>query len=300
MTPTRDGGYGVPEAMLARILDNSPVAIAVHDADDRILYVNPWFLDLYGYESAEILGRRHSELFPPEARGEDREKLYASIRSFGFWRGEDVRLRKDGTTFPSSTSITEQRDASGAVVAWSDVSRDVSGSKRMQEELTRLATTDSLTGASNRRVFMEGGREEIYRARRYGRAMSVLMLDLDHFKRVNDHYGHAAGDAVLVSLANVCRQQFRTSDLFARLGGEEFAVIMPETPSRVAADVAQRLLARMAVNEVVTERGPVRVTVSVGVATLCAADEGIDDVLKRADEALYRAKDAGRNRVVVG
>ncbi len=291
--------FGVPDVLLARILDNSPVAIAVHDADGRVLYVNPWFLDLYGYERAEVVGGPHEALFPEEARGAERERLYSTVRSFGFWRGEDVRRRKDGSTFPSSTSITELRDDGGAVVAWSDVSRDISGSKRMQEELKRLATTDSLTGAYNRRVFMENGREEIYRARRYQRTMSVAMLDLDHFKRVNDHYGHAAGDAVLVTLAAVCRQELRNSDLFARLGGEEFAVIMPETPTRIAADVAARLMTRMGGTEVATESGAVRVTVSVGVATLCASDDGIDDVLRRADQALYRAKEAGRNRVEV-
>lgn len=299
LSSSNQESFRVPESMLARILDNSPVAIAVHDADDRVVYVNPWFLQLYGYEPDEILGRSHATLFPPEARGDERERLYSSIRSFGFWRGEDLRVRKDGTTFPSSTSITEQRDAEGNTVAWSDVSRDISGSKRMQEELKRLATTDSLTGAANRRVFMEAGAEEIYRARRYRRVMSVLMLDLDFFKRVNDHYGHAAGDAVLVALAGVCRQELRASDLFARLGGEEFAVLMPEAPTRVASDVATRLLARMAAGEVQTEKGPVRVTVSLGVATLCEADESIDDVLKRADAALYRAKEAGRNRVMV-
>jgi PAS domain S-box-containing protein len=91
---------GVTDAMLAGILHNSPVAIAVHDADDRIVYVNPWFLQLYGYEPDEILGRSHADLFLPEARGDERERLYSSIRSFGFWRGEDLRVRKDGTTFP--------------------------------------------------------------------------------------------------------------------------------------------------------------------------------------------------------
>jgi diguanylate cyclase (GGDEF)-like protein/PAS domain S-box-containing protein len=293
------GRFDVPDALLARILDNSPVAIVVHDVEGRIRYVNPWFLTLYGYTRDEVLGSDHSRLFPQEARGAERARLYAEIARTGFWRGEDQRQRKDGARFPSSTSITELRDGAGRAVAWSDVSRDVSGRKRMEEELTRLATTDSLTGAANRRVFMDSGAEEAYRARRYNRPLSVLMLDLDHFKRVNDRFGHPTGDEVLVAVTQACRQELRASDLFARLGGEEFAVLMPETELRVARDVGARLLERVEALEVPAEGGPVRVTVSVGVACLRPGDDGVEEVLKRADKALYAAKDAGRNRVVV-
>ncbi|MCW2248088.1 diguanylate cyclase (GGDEF)-like protein [Azospirillum fermentarium] len=170
---------------------------------------------------------------------------------------------------------------------------------QMQQELVRLATTDGLTGALNRRHFLECANDEVARSRRAGRPLSVLMLDIDHFKQINDTFGHPAGDEAIRTNVRTTRQIVRGCDVLGRLGGEEFAVMLPDTARDGALVVAERLRRSMAVTAVAPAGvKPFNYTVSIGVAWLGADDHGIDSVLARADEALYRAKRGGRNRVV--
>jgi diguanylate cyclase (GGDEF)-like protein len=168
----------------------------------------------------------------------------------------------------------------------------------LARRLRELATIDGLTGAFNRRAFMRLAEQELGVARRYGRPLSVMMLDADHFKKVNDTHGHDAGDAVLRALAATCRKQLRDVDLFGRLGGEEFAIVLPETPLAAARPVAERLRLALAALEVAAGGGVLTFTVSVGLAALASPGDTIEGLLKLADEALYRAKTDGRNRVV--
>jgi diguanylate cyclase (GGDEF)-like protein len=165
--------------------------------------------------------------------------------------------------------------------------------------LEEMARTDAGTGLPNRRAFFDDLADEFQRAQRYGRPLALLMLDLDRFKRVNDLYGHQFGDRVLAETALTLRRQLRTSDLVARYGGEEFVVVLPETTQRDAMVVAEKL--RAAVEAQVldeNESAAVRSTVSVGVASVPAPGVTSDaELLRRADEALYEAKRAGRNRV---
>lgn len=169
----------------------------------------------------------------------------------------------------------------------------------MQRQLERLATTDSLTGALNRGRFMARAAEEVARANRHGRALSILMLDIDFFKRINDTYGHPTGDEAIRSLVRTCRSLVRTSDVLGRLGGEEFALLLPETPLPGAVLLAERLRRALAVTEVRVSGGTgLHFTVSIGVGMLKEDERCIDPALLRADEALYAAKRGGRNRVV--
>ncbi|MGE0714602.1 MAG: diguanylate cyclase [Alphaproteobacteria bacterium] len=166
-------------------------------------------------------------------------------------------------------------------------------------ELRRLATTDSLTGAATRRFFAAEVAREVERARRHGRPLSCLAIDVDHFKKVNDRYGHAAGDRVLQACVTLCRARLRAVDLLGRMGGEEFAVALPETPPAAALVVAERLRAAIQDTPVDNPGEPIRVTASIGVATLAPGETSFDQVLARADKALYAAKNGGRNRTVV-
>ncbi len=170
----------------------------------------------------------------------------------------------------------------------------------MQRDLERLATTDALTGALNRRRFLERGAEEFTRSRRYERPLSVVMLDIDHFKRVNDTYGHATGDEAIRMTVRCCKSSLRSCDVIGRLGGEEFAVVLPETPPVNAFAAAQRLRELIASSVLPLEPdGELRLTVSLGLAWMAAPDRDIEQLLARADAALYRAKHGGRNRVEV-
>jgi len=177
---------------------------------------------------------------------------------------------------------------------------DISERKALESELTRLATIDPLTAAANRRHFLAQAEQEMERASRYRRALSVVMIDIDHFKDVNDGHGHAAGDAVLTAVASVCRELLRDVDCFGRVGGEEFALVLPETTLAGAVEAAERL--RRAIAEAVVPFGGVdlAVTASLGVAERRDGEAEFDRLLARADLALYRAKAAGRNRVEAG
>jgi diguanylate cyclase (GGDEF)-like protein len=170
----------------------------------------------------------------------------------------------------------------------------------MQRDLERLATTDTLTGALNRRRFLERGADEFTRGRRYQRPLSVLMLDIDHFKRVNDNYGHGVGDEAIRMTVRCSQATLRTSDFIGRLGGEEFAIVLPETSALNAFTAAERVreaIAEEALSVSATE--VLKLTVSIGLSWLDPSDEGIETLLAKSDVALYRAKNGGRNRVEV-
>lgn len=169
-----------------------------------------------------------------------------------------------------------------------------------QLELRQAATTDHLTGALSRGAFIKAAARDVARARRLGSAQGCMLLDLDHFKSVNDKYGHAAGDQALQQVVAVMSDGLRGSDYIGRLGGEEFAVMLPGAGSTEALDIGERVRHTVMRAGLAMPDGYVRLTVSVGVATLSRTDDGISDLLRRADDALYAAKIGGRNRLVCG
>lgn len=169
---------------------------------------------------------------------------------------------------------------------------------RVQEELRVLATTDSMTGAANRRHFLELAEHEFKRSRRYPAPLSVLMLDADHFKSINDRYGHDTGDKVLTALGEVVSAELRVSEIFGRIGGEEFGIVLPATASAGAGVLGERIRQAVSQIKMPTSEGLLQFTVSIGVAELRDQDTSFTDLLNRADQALYRAKARGRNEVV--
>lgn len=177
---------------------------------------------------------------------------------------------------------------------------DITEQKLLERELQQQARIDALTGAANRRQFINEAEQAIALSRRYRHALSLLMLDIDRFKSVNDTYGHHAGDLVLQTLTRVCKTELRDVDLLGRIGGEEFAVLLPETGAERALHVAERLRQAVANTAAKVEDNlSVHITVSIGVATLNDEDSSVDMLLQRADQALYDAKESGRNAVRV-
>ena len=179
--------------------------------------------------------------------------------------------------------------------------QEISQRKQLELELTKQAHLDYLTGLSNRRHFMSRGEVELSRAIRYDTPLSLMMLDIDFFKNVNDTYGHQVGDTVLQVISKICQDTLRQVDLAGRLGGEEFAVILPETAAKEALEVAERLREAIAKSEVTLPTGlPIHFTASIGVTTLRDKNVNFDMLLNQADKALYEAKGSGRNKSCVG
>jgi two-component system, cell cycle response regulator len=169
-----------------------------------------------------------------------------------------------------------------------------------QEKLRQLAITDGLTSVFNHRYFMEMGRREFVRVKRYGRQLSLIIMDLDHFKKTNDTFGHKVGDQVLQALAQICLKTFRKVDIFARIGGEEFAALLPETGMEQAWMAAERLRQTVSRTVLRTKEGDLRLTLSLGVAAVTDETKDFEHLLRMADAALYVAKGNGRNRVEKG
>ena len=193
----------------------------------------------------------------------------------------------------SVTPMHEHGHLVGVAVVFQDIARR----KALEMELTRLATTDPLTGVANRRRFIEELEMELARIRRFGRPAALLMVDIDHFKSVNDTHGHAVGDAVLQHLAELSRHRLRAIDLFGRLGGEEFGILLPGTDAAGAWKCAESLRRHVAETPLQSSRGAIPFTVSIGLTVFESGDDAPDGILARADAALYRAKLGGRNRV---
>ncbi len=184
-----------------------------------------------------------------------------------------------------------------------EIATDITDRKHAEERLKiakdnaeRLAHKDELTGLNNRRAFFEQSHHAFKQSKRYGHPISAIMIDIDHFKMINDSYGHAFGDMVLQALAERLQVAVREIDIVARMGGEEFAVVLPETSLEEAARLAERLRAAIANGPVKNEEHEVRITASLGVATRSNDDNNIEPILTRADDALYAAKKEGRNQ----
>ncbi len=195
-------------------------------------------------------------------------------------------------------SVTRFDGGSGNVVV---AHQDISARKKAELELITLAQIDALTGLANRRHFFALAEQELARTRRYGGKLTVLMMDLDHFKDINDNHGHKAGDAVLARIGEVCRAVLRNVDITGRIGGEEFAMVLPETVGPAAIEVAERLREVISLSDIALENGTsLKVTASIGLVELAQDDDQINLLLNQADAALYEAKRTGRNKICVG
>jgi diguanylate cyclase (GGDEF)-like protein/PAS domain S-box-containing protein len=285
------------------LLDAAGEGIYGVDAAGDIEFINPSALAMLGLTEAEALGRNSHELFHDRRLDgahypAEECPLYKTLRDGERRETEEVFVRRNGEPFFVHLVTTPVVDA-GRQVGAEVVFLDISARKAMEAELTHLATIDALTGVANRRHFMELAEVELARVQRFEQPAALLMLDLDHFKRVNDTHGHAAGDAVLAAFADTLRGALRKIDHVGRLGGEEFAVLLPGAEREAAVAFAERVRKATLVRTVRAGESAIIVTVSIGVAILRAADANPDAALARADAALYRAKTSGRNRIEV-
>lgn len=274
----------------------SSQGFAMASLDGKIRYINTAFCNLLGEMRPEdVQGKHLAECYPEELRPKVLETVIPSIMKDGHWEGEMAAFSKNGERIPTYEHIFLIRDDEGKPLYTAGIIIDHTERKRWEEELTRLATTDRLTGTYNRTKFIEVMPVEIARAKRYNRLLSLSIFDIDHFKKVNDTFGHSAGDDVLKIIADIARKNMRATSYLFRWGGEEFVILVPETASHGAGIQAEHI--RKAIESYEFDAVG-KVTVSFGV-TQFREDDTVDTLLSRADSALYRAKSSGRNRVEV-
>ncbi|QSA96582.1 diguanylate cyclase [Methylococcus sp. EFPC2] len=285
--------------LLAVALESAGDGIVITDPDARIEWVNKAFTRLTGYSMSEAIGRHPAELVKSGQQTQTfYQAMWKSIQGGREWRGEVINRKKNGELYTEQLTITPVLDAGGAVTHFVGIKEDITGRKRLEAELVAQATTDGLTGLANRRHFLTRLEAELARLRRQPEQVaSLLMLDLDHFKQVNDTHGHEGGDAVLKHFAAVLSRDLRESDIAGRLGGEEFVVLLTGTGPEDAMTRAERLRGLVQASPVRFADGHIPFTVSIGVTGIAQSDAGVSAILRRADQALYRAKLSGRNRV---
>ena len=283
------------------VVEDSPTNLDIligllKDYDVMVALNGPAALELLERESPDVI------LLDIVMPGMDGFEVCNRIKGRAEWRGIPILFITAKTDEPS---IVHAFDVGGSdYVTKPFRSKELLARVRIQveyrqamDQLRIMAVTDALTGLPNRRAFFDDGIRLFNDARARAVPLSGMMLDIDHFKHINDRFGHACGDEVLRQVARGIRSQISSRDLCARVGGEEFALLMPGLEATLAFQLADRMRAHIASLKIETPHGPVSVTVSVGVAPLCPEAESLDDLLALADDQLYEAKHAGRNRV---
>ncbi|HEX5388317.1 MAG TPA: diguanylate cyclase [Burkholderiaceae bacterium] len=280
------------------LYDHAPCGYHSLDHQGRVLRMNQTELGWLGLSREQAVGRPFTDFLTEDSRAIFHERFPQFVRDGSIKDLELELVRGSGTPMPVLVSATAVKDAQGHMLSTRSTVFDNTDQKMMEAQLERLAHTDMLTSLSNRRDFYEHAARAIAHSRRHGAPLSLALMDIDHFKKINDTYGHGSGDQVLRKLSHSLGDALRETDVPARLGGEEFAVLMPTTALAQALAVAERLRDALAHTPVaIGDEEQIHFTVSIGVTAWQPDDADIDATLHRADEALYRAKHGGRNRV---
>ncbi len=254
-----------------------------------------------GYARQDVIGQNYDALFPDELRRDGAPtRLLEFVRANRHCKEEQRRRLRNGSEFMAHIALDSVRAGSGELLGFVEVIQDVTESKQREERLYQRATRDPMTGIANRGHFFEMGAQEIERARRFSEPLSMVLLDIDRFKTINEKYGHEIGDRVIVSLTKTCVGHLRNIDLLGRVGGEEFAILMPRANKEPAAEMAQRLRLLISEQRVPVPGGrDISFTVSLGLSSLRHTTRDLAELMRNADAALYRAKREGRNRLDV-
>ena len=280
--------------LLSQAIEQMDEMVRITDIDGNIIYVNPSTLKTTQFSEDEIIGNTSRVFQSGKHSKEFYKKLWETILSGQTYKNILINKKKDGTLFYDEKIISPLKNEKGNIRYFVSTSRDISDRVALEKELKQLATKDALTGIYNRYKINMKIEEEIKRADRYGEPFALAMFDIDHFKQVNDTYGHDAGDYVLQDLSKIVLDNIRETDSFGRWGGEEFMLLLPYTSKEKLIEIAQKIRQKV---EAHNFENVGSITISIGV-TVYKKGEGISQVLKRVDTALYEAKSHGRNQVV--
>lgn len=275
---------------------NIQESIVIATPDCCIEAINPAFTKVTEYSEAEVLGQHLRILQSGKHAPSFYQQMWATLLSLGHWQGEIWNRRKSGDVYLEWLSISTVTDAEGKVTHYIGVAADLSRMNRAQTDLEKMAHRDALTGLPNRLMLMSRLEHSMEHSRRDGNLCAVLFQDLDRFKQVNDTLGHGAGDELLKQVAERMRNRVREVDTVARLGGDEFVVVLeglstPEEATRVADHLIQELNRPFRLSD----SGEAHIGASIGISVFPRDAQTAQELLKKADQALYAAKSAGRN-----
>jgi diguanylate cyclase (GGDEF)-like protein/PAS domain S-box-containing protein len=285
---------------IATFTDSIPDIVWKVDKNYKIIFVNSSDEKIRGFKSNEVIGSSIFKHITKDSQSVigmlkeirlDEEKRNKQAKT----RTTELELLRKNKPPITMEIVVSYEYKNGKVVSFSGVARDITVRKLNEEELYFEANHDSLTKLYNRRRFMDIAKREFDLAKRYSKPLSVIMFDIDFFKKVNDTYGHHAGDVVLQKVAEIGIQNLRATDVFGRLGGEEFAILATETDIEGAVNLAEKIRKTYEKQIVNVDGNNIRFTVSMGIATLSSQDSSFDVILQRADNMLYKAKNSGRN-----
>lgn len=280
---------------LSQAVEQSPSTIIITNLDGKIEYVNRAFTEITGYTKDEAIGKNPHFLQSGKIGADAYDDMWKSIKLGKTWHGEFVNKNKNGEEYIEGVKAAPIFQADGTISHYLAIKEDITDKKRSEERIHFLANFDSLTGLPNRFQLEERLNYALRMAKRNNEKLSVLFLDLDHFKEINDTLGHDAGDALLIELAKRFNAVLREVDTVSRVGGDEFIFLLPNTSTSGASYIAEKLL-RVSDTPCEFNRSEMRVTASIGIAIY--PEDGLDQqmLFKNADTAMYEAKQGGRNK----
>ncbi len=286
------------QELLATVLDNIGACIYMKSPDGRYLYANAATAILHNLRPERLIGQTDEKFFTQTSVENFKVLDGQALNTRGKVSGMEVfELIGQELRYFWSVKVTLQKE-NGEAYAILGMSTDITERKRLEDELLRLATTDELTNLNNRRHFFNLAEQTLSRSRRYCEPLALLMCDIDFFKHINDTFGHSVGDQVLQQVADIIKSTLRDTDIAGRIGGEEFAIMLVQTSTENAQEVAERLRQNIENSQIVLEDShSVPITISIGIAIPTYPIETLATLLQHADQALYQAKRTGRNKV---
>jgi diguanylate cyclase (GGDEF)-like protein/PAS domain S-box-containing protein len=283
-------------SLLRAVVESSQDAIISKDLSDLITTWNAGAERLYGYTADEAKGRSITMLVPP-GHDDDMPDILRRVRSGEqIDNYETIRVRKDGTQVHVSLTVSPVCGRDGQVIGASVIARDISARLRYQEQLRYLAEHDALTGLLNRRQFEREVSEQVGRAHRYAELSTLLMIDIDGFKQINDTYGHRVGDRALKTIAAALKRRLRDTDQVARVGGDEFAVLLPYAGAKQGGDIAADLQELIGMCSVEVEDSEVHLSMSIGLVQIDGDTKDDESVFIEADKLMYEDKRQAKAR----
>lgn len=285
--------------VLSQAIEQSPVSIVITDLEGRIEYINRKFTEITGYSNEEAIGNNPRILKSDYSSKDYYEKLWTNVLDGKEWQGQFKNKKKNGEYYWESARISPIYNSEGKIEKLIAIKEDISERKRLENQLKMQARTDDLTGLSNRRFFVEAVENELIRSKRYSKECAFLMLDIDHFKQINDNFGHAIGDIAIRKIAEVFIETVRKIDILGRIGGEEFGILLVETNFENAVMVAERIRKNVEDIKLFDDKGnQVKLSISIGISKYTNERDSFEELMIASDMALYKAKNEGRNRVV--